>query len=82
VGVSYVLDTNIIIYLLKGLLANPLPQDDYFVSVISEIELLSFGSMSDDDVTLVREFLSTIEVVDVSPGVRDAAIRLRREHKL
>jgi hypothetical protein len=36
-----VLDTNAILYLLGGKLAHPLPTGQYFISVISEMELLS-----------------------------------------
>lgn len=40
------LDTNIVLYFLGGKLANPLPSGQYFVSVITEIELLSYPSLS------------------------------------
>jgi hypothetical protein len=36
-----VLDTNAILYFLGGKLAQPLPTGQYFISVISEMELLS-----------------------------------------
>jgi len=36
-----VLDTNAILYLLGGRLAQPLSSAAYFVSVVSEMELLS-----------------------------------------
>jgi hypothetical protein len=35
-----VLDTNAILYLLGGKLAQALPAGEYFISVVSEIELL------------------------------------------
>ncbi|WP_238360797.1 hypothetical protein [Iningainema tapete] len=34
------LDTNVVLYLLGGRLAKPLPSGQYVVSVITEIELL------------------------------------------
>ena len=37
-----VLDTNAILYLLGGKLAQPLPAGQYVISVISEMELLSY----------------------------------------
>ncbi|MFA5920045.1 MAG: hypothetical protein WC856_01990 [Methylococcaceae bacterium] len=39
---SIVLDTNAVFYFLAGHLAEPLPQADFYVSVITEIELLSY----------------------------------------
>ncbi|MGH9397948.1 MAG: hypothetical protein ACRD18_13995 [Terriglobia bacterium] len=40
-----VLDTNAILYLLGGRLAQPLPPGFYFASVITEMELLSYPSL-------------------------------------
>ena len=39
-GMSIVLDTNAVLYFLAGRLAEPLPQADFYVSVITEIESL------------------------------------------
>lgn len=38
------LDTNVVLYFLGGRLTNPLPSGQYFVSVITEIELLSLNA--------------------------------------
>lgn len=37
-GLTYVLDTNAVIYLQQGALADPLPEGRYYLSVITEIE--------------------------------------------
>ena len=39
---NIVLDTNAVLYFLAGRLAEPLPQANFYVSVITEIELLSY----------------------------------------
>lgn len=78
----HVLDTNIVVYFLKGLLSDRLPDDEYGVSVISEIELLSYPSLPADDERLIRDLLATVEVINLSPDIRDAAIQLRRDHRL
>ena len=78
----HVLDTNSSIYHLTGKLAEPLPSDDVFVSVITEIELLSHPLITPDEESRILEFLSSLETVELLPAVRDAAIRLRREHRL
>jgi len=36
---SIVLDTNAVLYFLAGRLAEPLPEADFYVSVMTEIEL-------------------------------------------
>jgi len=43
--VNKVLDTNAILYFLGGKVAQPLAPGRYFVSVISEMELLSYPSV-------------------------------------
>lgn len=41
------LDTNIVLYYLAGKLDQPLPKAEYYVSVITEIELLSYSKLAD-----------------------------------
>jgi predicted nucleic acid-binding protein len=82
VVVTYVLDTNIIIYFLKGLLLDLLPDGEFLVSVISEIEVLSYHSLPADDEALIRKLLGTVTLADLSPEVRLEAIRMGRAHRL
>jgi predicted nucleic acid-binding protein len=77
-----VLDTNAILYLLGGRLAQPLPPAQYLISVISEMELLSYPSLDDAGLAQIRTFLSEVTVVDLTEEVRESAILLRRQHAL
>jgi predicted nucleic acid-binding protein len=77
-----VLDTNAILYFLGGKLAQPLPTGAYFVSVISEMELLSYPSLDEAALNQIRAFLSDVTVVELSEQVRELAIGLRRRHML
>lgn len=76
------LDTNIILYLLGGRLASPLPKGRCFVSVITEIELLSYHSLDTRSEMEVRRFLSNIHIVLLTPTVKETAIRLRRQYSI
>lgn len=78
----HVLDTNIIILFLKNRLADPPPDNEIVVSVITEIELLSFPGLPIWDEQLIRNFLADVDIAGVSADIRDAAVRLRREHRL
>jgi len=49
------LDTNIILYLLGGRLAEPLPKGNSFVSVITEIELLSYPDLDRQTEQKIRD---------------------------
>lgn len=78
----FVLDTNTIIYIQKGRLAEVLPLGNYFASIITEIELLSFPGLIKDDEAVLRELLSDIVVIPVDATLKDIAIRWRRDHRL
>jgi hypothetical protein len=77
-----VLDANIVIYFLEGRLAEPLPESDLEVSVISEIELLSHAGLNDAGEAVVRGFLSSVACVGLTSEIKEAAIALRRQHRL
>ncbi|MFB3921467.1 MAG: type II toxin-antitoxin system VapC family toxin [Terriglobia bacterium] len=77
-----VLDTNAILYLLGGRLAQPLPAAQYFISVISEMELLSYPAVDDAALDAIRKFLSEVVTIELTEEIRDLAIRLRRKYSL
>ena len=73
---------NVILYYLRGRLVDPLPEGESLVSVITEIELLSYPAIPPEDEDLIRDFLATVTLVDLPPAIRTAAIQLRRQHRL
>ncbi|MBI3480072.1 MAG: PIN domain-containing protein [Nitrosomonadales bacterium] len=79
---KYVLDTNTLIYLQGGKLAERLPVGAYAYSVISEIELLSWPEIQPEQEHIWRGLLATLHRVEVDASVRETAIRLRRERRL
>ncbi|MBI4937282.1 MAG: type II toxin-antitoxin system VapC family toxin [Nitrosomonadales bacterium] len=78
----YLLDTNAIIYLVNGRLASPLPDGKYSISIITEIELLSFSGLSDEEEQRIHDLLLVLDRVQLSDTVRDLTIRLRRNNRL
>ena len=76
------LDTNVALYLLGGRLAVPLPEGEYGVSVITEMELLSWPSLTKEEETRVNAFLSSVTVCDLTAAIRMRAVRIRREERL
>jgi predicted nucleic acid-binding protein len=73
---------NVVLYLLRGDLAEPLPPSDYAVSVITELELLSFPKLDTTGESRIRALLDTVSIIDLSLEVREATIALRRIHRL
>jgi len=78
----YLLDTNAVIYLVNGSLASPLPDGQYSVSIITEIELLSFSGLSAPEEQKIRDLLLLLDRIHLTDEVRDETIRLRRKNRL
>lgn len=78
----YLLDTNAIIYLVNGRLASPLPEGKYSISVITEIELLSFSGLSHEEEQRIRNLMRVLDRIQLSDTVRDLTIQLRRNNRL
>jgi predicted nucleic acid-binding protein len=81
-GRRYVLDTNVVLYLLGGRLLNPLPVGEFYLSVITEMEMLSYPTISEAEVLRIRQFLSQVKVMGVGEDVKNAAIALRKKYRL
>jgi predicted nucleic acid-binding protein len=76
------LDTNVALYLLGGRLAETLPAGNYGVSVITEMELLAWPSLTTEEERKVREFLGQLVVCELTPSIRARAVVLRKEQHL
>ena len=79
---KFLLDTNIILYLLGGRLAENLPIGDYYVSVITEIELLSYPNLDAKTEENIRSFLAQLKLINLNNAIKTKAIQLRREYKI
>lgn len=82
-GNSIVLDTNIILYLLGGNknLFSILNEMELFVSIISEIELLGFKGLSQNDKKKINIFLSECTIVPLNTEVKDICIAIKQKDK-
>jgi predicted nucleic acid-binding protein len=76
------LDTNVVLYFLGGRLVNPLPSGQYFISLITEIELLSYPSLSLEEETQIVDFLNKITVVGVDNNIKNLTIKFRKQYRL
>lgn len=72
------LDTNTVLYLLAGRLAEPLIAGEYFVSVITEMELLSYPLIEAEHEGQIQSFLSKVAVVELNSEIKRTAIEIRR----
>ncbi len=50
--------------------------------MITEIELLSYPSLSPDEETQIRDFLTKITVVGIDNNIKELAITFRKQNRL
>lgn len=76
------LDTNVVLYFLGGRLVNPLPSGQYLISVITEIELLSYPSLSLEEERQIINFLNKITIIGIDNNIKNLTIAFRKQYKL
>ncbi len=83
-GTNYLLDTNIILYILGGdeIIANYLFNKILYTSIICEIELLSYKSISLNEENKIKTFLSEFRIISIDSSVKEIAIQLRKNYTL
>jgi len=84
IGNNYFIDTNILIYLLDGdeTLADLLNQKHFVISFITELELLSYQNLTNENKQVIRELIDECTVIDINLGIKQQVIKLRAKYKL
>ena len=83
-GNSLLLDTNTVLYLLGGdeTLAEFLNGKKLYISIISELELLSYKHLTAKDVKALTAFISELKVENISQEIKNASIEIRKTTSL
>ena len=80
-GIDFIADTNAIIYLLSGKPYMKQYEDARFgVSVITEMELLSFPRITPAELSNLKDLLSDCIIFPLDIAVKDRAIHIRRTY--
>ncbi len=79
-GNRLLVDTNIILYALKGdmALTEMIDGQDLYISFVTRIELLSFPKIDAQGIELIERFLEQVPVIESNPVINADAIELRR----
>ena len=79
-GNNLFIDTNIILYLLNGdkTLVNLLDKKTWYLSFITELELLGFKQLDEAEEKTIRELLEQCMIIDINPPIKRKAIQIRR----
>ena len=82
-GANIVLDTNAVLYLLGGKLdPTILPKGEFFISFITELELLSYPNLSKSEEYKIKDFIESVDVIGLNSEIKGETIRLRKNYKI
>ena len=87
-GRRFILDTNAIIFLLKGnqVLLDAIKRAEWVgISVISKIEFLAFPRLSESDSRLFEKFLERVDIINLADGNKELLsniIKIRKSYKI
>ena len=83
-GNKLFVDTNILIFLLKGDpdITKILDGKELIISVITELELKSFPKISDKELKVIDDLIDECQVINLNQEVKKLAIEIRRTHNL
>ena len=76
-GKTYLLDTNTIIYAINGKLV--FPEENYIVSIVTEMELLSYSGITQTEETNIKSLLSNFCIVNITDAVKEKTIEIRKK---
>lgn len=81
-SLDFIADTNILILSFAGRLRKSLQASKIGISVISEIELLSYSHLTQRDEQQLRAILKTFEQCPLSDEIKERTIQIRRKSKI
>jgi len=83
-GNSLLLDTNIVLYFLSGdkTLLPLFEEKELTISVITELELLGYDQLNDEDITTIEQFLRQCMVINLNDDIKKKTIYMRRTYNI
>ena len=83
-GNKIFLDTNILLYLLQGdeTLSHSLNQKQFYISFVTQLELLSFSGLSKKEIKIISDLLSECVIIDVNAKIKKLTVEYRKKYKL
>ena len=81
-GDSFILDTNIVLYLLNGdtTLGELLDGKNLYISFITEIELLGYHKINKKEKLEIKQFIDECIIIDMNNDIKKHAITIRNQY--
>lgn len=77
---KYLLDTNAVIDALNQ--GFKFPNNEYFISVITEIELFSYSHLSKEDKENLKIAIRSFESIELTSNIKEKTIEIRQQSKI
>ncbi len=83
-GIKVLADTNIFINLSegKGDVEPHLVNKDVFISIVTEIELLGWHKISENEKIFFKALIEDCSLVELIPQIKDLTIRIKQQHRI
>jgi predicted nucleic acid-binding protein len=83
-GNRILVDSNIILYLLKGnkYIADILQNRQIHLSFITELEILSYTKLLADEISIINDFLSSCIITDINDEIKSNTVYFRTKYNL
>jgi predicted nucleic acid-binding protein len=83
-GNKLFLDTNILLYLLQGdsTLTEVLDNRLFYISFVTQLELLSFPDLSRKDLKVINDLLRECIIIDINAEIKELTVKYRKSYKL
>ena len=83
-GRSFLVDTNIALYLLSGntTIAEILNGSQLYISFVTQLELLGYKGITSKELTSVKLFLNDCIIIDINEEIKKHTAAIKQKHQL
>ena len=82
-GIDFIADTNALLYLLKGnACMQSYSSKKLGISIISEMELLSFSDINQEDEKIIRALIKDCLIFELNHQIKNKTILLRKKYRI
>jgi predicted nucleic acid-binding protein len=77
------LDTNAVLYILSNKQNREILRGNHlYISFVTELELLSFPAINDEEKEIINQFIKNTEIIDIDIIIKEKTIELRKRYRL